>query len=121
MIITVDKYVFVRKMNERTGDRFSYPGLECLFEYCDEMYDELHEFDPIEIIQWATEYGRNCLLDWNDLINDYGYIYPAAEYCEDHDIEKVIDESDYIDELLQVMSNKYVVLTAGNGNVIIIE
>lgn len=121
MIITVDKYVFMREMNEWDDERYSNPGLECLFEYCDEMFSELHEFDPADVNQWASEYGRDCLCDWNDLIDDYGYIYPTTEYCEDHDIEKVIDESDYIDELLKVMSNEYIVLTASNGNAIIIE
>lgn len=121
MIITVDKYVFMREMNEWDPDRFSNPGLECLFEYCDEVFDESHEFDPGDVNQWASEYGRNCLCDWDDLITDYGYIYPAGEYCEDHDIENVIDESDYIDELLKIMSNKYIVLTASNGNTVIIQ
>lgn len=121
MIITVDKYVFMREMNEWDPDRFSNPGLECLFEYCDEVFDESHEFDPCNVNQWASEYGRNCLCDWNDLITDYGYIYPANEYCEDHDIKNVIDESDYINELLKVMNNKYIVLTASNGNAVIIQ
>lgn len=121
MKMTVDKYLFIREMNEWDNERYSNPGLECLFEYCDEMYSDAYEFDPAEINQWASEYGRNCLCDWDDLVTDYGYIYPAGEYCEDHDIEKVIDESDYIDELLNVMSNKYIVLTASNGNAIIIE
>ena len=121
MKITVDRYLFIREMNEWDNERFSNPGLECLFEYCDEIFSESYEFDPANVNQWASEYGRNCLCDWDDLITDYGCIYPAAEYCEDHDIVKVIDESDYIDELLKVIGNKHTILTAANGNVIIIE
>ena len=121
MKITVDKYEFTRKMKEWVPDRYSNSGLECLFEFCDEMFDGSHEFDPIDVTQWASEYGRNCACDWDDLIFDYGYMYPVTEYCEDHDIKEVIDESDYIDELLKVMNNKYIVLTASNGNAIIIE
>ena len=121
MKITVDKYLFIREMKEWDIERYSNPGLECLFEFCDEMFDESHEFDPADVSQWASEYGRNCLCGWSDLIIDYGYIYPADEYCENHDIKEVIDESDYIDELLKVISNKYIVLTASNGNAIIIE
>lgn len=121
MKMTVDKYLFIREMNEWDSEIYSNPGLECLFEYCDEVFDESHEFDPADVNQWASEYGRNCLCDWNDLITDYGYIYPVSEYCEEHDMKEVIDESDYIDELLKIISNKYIVLTASNSNCIIIE
>lgn len=121
MIITVDKYLFIKEMNEYQPEKYSYSGLECLFEYCDEMYNELDEFDAVEIACSCNEYGKHCMLNWNDLINDYGYIYPMNEYCEDHDINSVIDESDYINELVEVMKNKYIILTAWNGNILIIE
>ena len=121
MKITVDKYLFIREMNEWDNERYSNPGLECLFEFCDEMFDDSHEFDPGDVNQWASEYGRNCICNWDDLVFAYGYMYTTTEYCEDHDIKEIIDESDYIDELLKVISNKYIVLTASNGNAIIIE
>ena len=100
-------------------DYFSLDGYDALLNFYDEI-DENMELDVISICGECTEYGKYSTYDFNDLINDYGYIYTKSEYLSDNDItSKDFNQEDYISELITHIENRTQVLNLKNGDYII--
>lgn len=101
-------------------DYYTYDGLEALLDYYDQV-DENMVFDPITICCDCTEYGDgkmvNAVLSFDDLMNDYGYLYPAEEWLEDNGAE--LDKDLYVDSLVERLEDKTTVLHLPNGNYIV--
>ena len=96
-----------------------YTGLETLLDYYDEI-DENMEFEPIVICCDCSEFGENCALSFSDLINDYGYLYPADEWLDDNDLtEHEFDSDLYVDSLIERLEDYTTILRVPNGNVIV--
>lgn len=100
-------------------DYFSLDGYDALLNFYDEI-DENMELDVISICGECTEYGKHSTYDFNDLIDDYGYIYTKSEYLSDNDItSKDFNQEDYISELITHIENKTQVLNLKNEDYII--
>ena len=100
-------------------DYFSLDGYDALLNFYDEI-DENMELDVISICGECTEYGKYSTYNFNDLIDDYGYIYTKSEYVSDNDItSKDFNQEDYISELITHIENKTQVLNLKNGDYII--
>lgn len=100
-------------------DYFSLDGYDALLNFYDEI-DENMELDVISICGECTEYGKYSTYNFNDLIDDYGYIYTKSEYLSDNDItSKDFNQEDYISELITHIENRTQVLNLKNGDYII--
>ena len=100
-------------------DYFSLDGYDALLNFYDEI-DENMELDVISICGECTEYGKYSTYNFNDLIDDYGYIYTKSEYLSDNDItSKDFNQEDYISELITHIENKTQVLNLKTGDYII--
>ena len=100
-------------------DYFSLDGYDALLNFYDEI-DENMELDVISICGECTEYGKYSTYNFNDLIDDYGYIYTKSEYLSDNDItSKDFNQEDYISELITHIENKTQVLNLKNRDYII--
>ena len=119
MKITVNAGMIKEMFVKYDRDYYSFPGLETLLDYYDEIDQEM-EFDPIAICCDCTEYGENAACSFNDLINDYGYLYPVEEWLEDNLLdENEFDNDLYIDSLIGRLEDKTIVLNVPNGNCIV--
>ena len=108
-----------KEFQEYDRDYYSLDGYEALLEFYDEI-DEDMELDVIAICGDCTEYGTYSSCDFQDLINDYDYIYTKEEYLSDNDIdEKDFNEDEYISELIDELEIKTTVLRLNNGDYII--
>lgn len=117
MTVTADD--MKREFEEYNRDYFTYPGLNALLDYYDEI-DENKEFDPIEICCDCTEYGEGAACSYDDLINDYGYKYPTEEYLEDNGLEEdEFDKDSYVKSLIEHLEKETTILYVSNGNYIV--
>ena len=108
-----------KEFQEYDRDYYSLDGYEALLTFYDEINEDM-ELDVIAICGDCTEYGNFSSYDFQDLINDYDYIYTKEEYLSDNDIdEKDFDEDEYISELINKLENKTDVLHLSNGDYII--
>ena len=102
MKTTVDIYDMKKKFIELDRDYYTFDGLEALLDYYDQV-DENMEFDPIAICCDCTEYGDgkmvNAVLSFDDLVNDYGYLYPSEEWLEDNGAELDKDQTQEVIDL----------------------
>lgn len=119
MRMTVDAGMMKTMFVNYNRDYYSFTGLETLLDYYDEI-DENMEFDPIAICCDCTEYGDNCTMSFDDLISDYGYLYPADEYLTDNYLtESEFDNDEYLESLIGKLENETTVLRVPNGNIIV--
>lgn len=120
MKMTVDAGMMKKMFVSCDRDYYSYSGLETLLDYYDEI-DESMEFDPIAICCDCSEFGNNhCELSFDDLINDYGYLYPVDEWLDDNAMsEEEFDSDLYIESLIDRLEDETTVLRVPNGNVIV--
>ena len=119
MKMTVDAGMMKEMFVKCDRDYYSFPGLETLLDYYDEIDPEM-EFDPIAICCDCTEYGKNAACLFNDLISDYGYKYPAEEWLEDNALDKnEFDETEDIAALVERLEEETTVLHVPNGNYIV--
>lgn len=72
---TLTAYDLKEAFVEANRDYYSFDGLEALLDYYDEI-DENMELDVIAICCDCTEYGDDIICTFQDLVNDYGYLYP---------------------------------------------
>ena len=108
-----------KEFQEYDRDYYSLDGYEALLMFYDEI-DEDMELGVIAVCGDCTEYGKFSSCDFQDLINDYDYIYTKEEYLSDNDIdEKDFNEDEYISELINKLENKTDVLHLSNGDYII--
>ena len=119
MKMTVDAETMFRVFRKISKDIYSYTGLETLLDYYDEIDPDM-EFNPIAICCDCCEFGENCALSFNDLINDYGYLYPADEWLDDNALTEPEFDSDlYLDSLIERLEDYTTILRVPNGNVIV--
>lgn len=104
---------------EANRDYYTLNGLEVLLDYYDEI-DENMELDIIAICCDCTEYGSNVICTLQDLVNDYGYLYPIEQYLEDKGLSKnEFNLLEYVQSLVEVIEEKTSVLHISNGNYIV--
>ena len=119
MKITVDVGMMKEMMVACGRDHYSFPGLETLLDYYDEIDEEM-EFDPVVMDCDCTEYGSGATYSFEDLKNDYGYKYPVEEWLEDNALEESeFDIDSYIDSLVERLEDETTVLHVPNGNYIV--
>lgn len=121
MRMTVDAGMMKTMFVNYNRDYYSFTGLETLLDYYDEI-DENMEFDPIAICCDCTEYGDKniCCMSFDDLVSDYGYLYPVDEYLSDNYLtESEFDNDEYLESLIDKLENETTVLRVPNGNVIV--
>ena len=83
MKISIDCYTAKRMMQDWNRDYYTVNGLAAILDYFDEV-DENTEFDPVAICCDCTEYGQgDASCDFEDLINDYGYLLDRDEWMQE--------------------------------------
>lgn len=116
---TLNVYDLKKEFVEADRDYYSLDGLEALLDYYNEI-DENMELDVIAICCDCTEYGENTVCSFEDLKNDYGYLYPVDEWLDDNNLsENEFDIDNYIKSLVEVLEEKTAVLYISNGNYIV--
>lgn len=120
--MTVDAWDMKQVFEKMDRDYYSMNGIDALLEYYDEI-DENMEFDPVGICCDCTEYGgHGAAVDFNDLINDYGYMLDREEWLDENALSPDEWEDNkelYIDGLIEVLGQHTTVLPVCNGNYII--
>ena len=85
IVQTVDLYQFreaFRSMNRQ--DQFSYEGLEVLFDYLDNLSDDIGEPIELDVIALCCEYYESSI---DELIDNYDIdVSDAADEFEKEDI-----------------------------------
>lgn len=116
---TLTAYDLKEAFVEANRDYYSFDGLEALLDYYDEI-DENMELDVIAICCDCTEYGDDIICTFQDLVNDYGYLYPIEQYLENEGLfENEFNLSEYIESLVEVLERKTSVIHISNGNYIV--
>lgn len=116
---TLTAYDLKEAFIEANRDYYTLKGLEALLNYYDEI-DENIELDVIAICCDCTEYGNNVTCTFQDLINDYGYLYPIEQYLKDEGLsENEFNLSEYVESLVEVLEEKTTILHIPNGNYIV--
>ena len=78
------------------------------------------ELDVVTICCDCTEYGDDVVCTFQDLVNDYGYLYPIEQYLENEGLsENEFNLSEYIESLVAVLERKTLVIHISNGNCIV--
>ena len=85
IVMTVDKHDFIdafRRYNRQ--DQFSYEGLEVLFDYLDNLSDDIGEPIELDVIALCCEYYESSI---DELIENYDIdVSDAADKFEKKDI-----------------------------------
>ena len=124
--MTIDAGIMQEMFRNYDRDYYSFSGYETLLDYYDEI-DENMELDVIAICCDCSEYGENCTLSFDDMINDYGHMYTFEEWKEDVFIDDDDDDDemgedekeDYIKALIECLESYTAVLHVPNGNYIV--
>ena len=91
---TVSSDAFVREFKEIRPDNFSLNGLECLFEYIEEMendIDEEFEFDVIALCCDYTEYDD--IEEYNEAYSGY---HGGHEFDDREELERTGEHGTFI-------------------------
>lgn len=116
---TLNAYEMKELFIKYNRDFYSLNGLESLLNYYDNIDPDM-EFDPVAISCDCTEYGEMVSLSFDDLINDYGYLYPVNDWLEDEDLqESEYDKNEYVESLIEHLEDKTTILHVSNGNYIV--
>lgn len=105
------------------ANAFTFDGMELLLE----QYDDDDEFDAVAMACSWNEFGENCGLDFDSLINDYGYYLPLEDWLDGKDYTSDEYENDedlqdeYLHDLVDELENFTTVLRVQNGNIILGE
>ena len=89
IVQTVDLYQFreaFRRMNRQ--DQFSYEGLEVLFDYLDNLSDDIGEPIELDVIALCCEYYESSI---DELIENYDIDVSDAE-GDDNEIKSIVEE-----------------------------
>lgn len=123
MKMTINANTMEHMFKRYDRDYYSFSGYETLLDYYDEI-DENMEIDVIAICCDCSEFGNNCTLSFDNLIDDYGYMYTFEEWKEDvfldeNDEMGEDEKEDYIKALVECLENHTTVLYVPNGNYIV--
>lgn len=119
MKMEVTVYEAMDIMKNCNRDYFTIEGMEMIMNFYDENMPEA-DFNPVNICCTFTEYGKGAACSFKDLIDDYGYLLPLAEYAENADVdEEEVDMKDYINTLLETLEDYTCVLYPENGNAVV--
>ena len=83
---TIGLYEFRDGFNQVRPDNFSYEGLECLFDYFEELEDDMGEAIEFDVIAICCEYSEYHLSDY---LSDFGLdkdltMQQAIEHAQEH-------------------------------------
>jgi len=116
---TLNAYEMKELFIKYNRDYYTIPGLESLLNYYDNVNSDM-EFDPVAICCDCTEYGENASCSFDNLINDYGYLYTVNEWLEDKYLkESEYDKNEYLKALVEHLEDKTTILHISNGNYIV--
>lgn len=118
---TLTAYDLKEAFVKANRDYYSFKGVKALLAFYDEINENM-ELDIAAICGDCTEYGNNVAYTFQDLVNDYGYLYPIEQYLENEGLsENEFSLSEYIESLIEVLERKAKVLHISNGNYIVFE
>ena len=89
IVQTVDLYQFreaFRRMNRQ--DQFSYEGLEVLFDYLENLSDDIGESIELDVLALCCEYYESSI---DELIKNYDIDVSEAEEDEE-EIKPIVEE-----------------------------
>ena len=77
----IDKYEFIREMNDyHLGNCFSYDGLSVLYDYLEELEEELGEEIEFDVVALHCQYEEIPIYDF------------IRYYYDDEDIEEILSK-----------------------------
>lgn len=107
IIETMTETLFVSRFKEVRNDEFTLEALRTLFQYFDELSEDIGEnieFDPIAICCDFSE------LDEESAMSDYDYLFNVND----------IDEEDRnYEKLIELLEDETTVFVLENGNIIV--
>jgi len=81
---SVNSYDFHRAFEQLRPDNFSYDGLEALFEYFEQLEDDIGEEIELDVIAICCDYSEMTLEEINqDYMREYETIDEAIEDLSD--------------------------------------
>lgn len=107
MKVTVDKSLFHEMFEQSSrANNFSYEGIDVLFDYLDEMYEEDYEFDLIEICCDFSDYNED------ELVNEFKHLLPWEEWSAENeaDMDEGIYPVEYINALVDEIEEHTTIL-----------
>ena len=92
MIIEVNRHMFVQEFRDIRPDNFSLDGLDALFDYINELEEDLGEQIRFDVVALCCDYSQyNTLADYND---DYGTEHESwDDVADETTVIKVTDDS----------------------------
>lgn len=89
IVQNVDLYAFRQSFNNMgRKDQFSYNGLEILFDYLDELSEDVGEPIELDVIALCCEYEES---HYSDIAEDYDIDLSDAEGDESEEFDIVLD------------------------------
>ena len=97
MIIEVCRNMFVQEFRDIRPDNFSLDGLDALFDYINELEEDLGEQIRFDVVALCCDYSQyNTLADYND---DYGTEHESwDEVADETTVIKITDEAAIIQQ-----------------------
>lgn len=109
--------IYMKEIFKSYGrDYFSVLGCDTLIDFFDEVNGEDFEFDPIAVCCDCSEYGYNVTLGFSSMLNDYGYLF---ENMYDVNELELLEESEKVEKLVEILEENTIVLHVTNGNYIV--
>lgn len=103
----INVYQFRDAFREIRPDNFSYAGLGALFEYLDDLSDDIGEPITLDVIALCCEYAEyeltELLHDYDDYHDDIRQIKADYESGELDDSEAMHEVCEYLSEHTQVI------------------
>ncbi len=91
---SINESQFITEFNQMRPDNFSYDGLKALYEYLDQLSEDIGEDIELDIIALCCEYTEyESLQAFQD---DYGDTYKSIEDIEDRTQVIKIDDDKFI-------------------------
>ena len=94
MITTVDEYDFLQAFKSVRPDNFTRAGLLALYDYLEQLEDELQEPMHLDVIAFCCEYSEYESL--KEFKENYGEDYKSLEDIENSTTVIKIDDSRFI-------------------------
>ena len=92
MIIEVNRHMFVQEFRDIRPDNFSLDGLDALFDYINELEEDLGEQIEFDVVALCCDYSQyNTLADYN---SDYDTEHESwDDVADETTVIKVTDDS----------------------------
>lgn len=115
IIQTVDSYLFCEAFKQVRPDNFSYEGLELLFEYLDDLSDDMGENIELDVIALCCDYAEYSLEDWFNEYGDFYSLYDNLSIDDVYNVEVMIQQAGDADNIIAHNNDYSVIIVNSNA------